>query len=86
MLSADGADTKGFTFDVKVSGDPTWSYSDGSRIAYVFMEVSANREIYVINVDGTKPDESHKWYGWRHPAWSPNNACIALTGEGEEKP
>jgi Tol biopolymer transport system component len=61
-------------------GWPTWS-PDGKRVAF-YSERSGNRDIWVINVDGSgltqltdHPEDD------LHPAWSPDGTKIAFTSE-----
>jgi TolB protein len=58
-------------------GDPAWS-PDGKRIAFT-SERDGDREVYVMNADGTNPVRLTTTAGFdENPSWSPNGTRIAF--------
>ena len=78
-MNADGSDIVSLTENDYLDFDPVWS-PDGRRIAF-YSERDGNREIYVMNSDGSnvtrvthRPD-SVEW----DPAWSPDGRWIVFS-------
>ena len=60
--------------------NPAWS-PDGERIAYA-SNITGNYEIYVVNADGTNPQQVTAFDGPDvEPAWSPDGKYLAFTRE-----
>ncbi|WP_419195274.1 DUF4347 domain-containing protein, partial [Novipirellula herctigrandis] len=69
------------TNDVAVEGQPVWS-PDGSKIAF-FSGVTGDRQIYVMNSDGSGVAQLTTDAGVKshQPAWSPDSTKLAVTSD-----
>jgi dipeptidyl aminopeptidase/acylaminoacyl peptidase len=59
-------------------GDPSWS-PDGTKIAFTSERDNGDREIYVMNADGSNPTRLTTSPGFdENPSWSPSGSQIAF--------
>lgn len=79
VMNADGTGEQQLT---NTGGDynPTWS-PDGTKIAFT-SDREGNRDIFVMNANGTNPVNVTNSPGWdSDPAWSPDGTRIAFRSE-----
>ncbi len=83
MVTATGAgDTPVSSIDPSGSGTPSWS-PDGTKIAFTDdqIAVSGQRELYVMNADGTGAIRLVDSGVGQGTSWSPDGSQIAYTGD-----
>jgi Tol biopolymer transport system component len=79
VINANGSGEKDLTADSQAfDGDPAWS-PDGTRIAFTSQRDNGDREIYVMNADGSSPTRLTTSPGFdENPTWSPDGTRIAF--------
>ncbi|HEX6849616.1 MAG TPA: DPP IV N-terminal domain-containing protein [Chitinophagaceae bacterium] len=70
--NADGSNVTRLTNDAAVDGDPAWS-PDGTLIAFI-----RNSNLYIMNADGSDPEQKTFTNLASNPAWSPDGTRIAF--------
>jgi Tol biopolymer transport system component len=78
-VSPSGSDEKNLTANsTAFDGDPSWS-PDGTKIAFTSDRDGGDREIYVMNADGSNQTRLTTSPGFdENPSWSPDGSHIAF--------
>jgi len=80
-IGIDGTGLRFLTSERYAATAPAWS-PDGSRIAYTALDASGNRDIYVINADGsnvTRVTRTNVNNTYMKPQWSPDGSHVVYS-------
>ena len=79
VMNADGSGTRKLTHNARQNAQPAWS-PDGRKIAFRSTR-NGNREIYVMNTDGSESGTSPGTRRRTPPSWSPDGRRIAFVSD-----